>query len=127
MRCSVMQTTCSPASSRETRLTAVGNSQVYRHLPVFTSHSFIVLSAEPETRYLDWAAESEKRRYGVRGDQYGVMKRQEVGAPSTSTVHTVPLCPSYVPSRSPLCVYQTLMRTSFETEKSKSPSLLNLI
>ena len=46
---------------------------------------------------------------------------------STSTDQTVPLCPSYVPSRSPLSVYQTLITWSFEHVKSRSPSRLNLI
>lgn len=46
---------------------------------------------------------------------------------STSIVQTVPLCPSYVPSRSPLSENQTLMTWSFEQENSRSPSLLNLI
>ena len=46
---------------------------------------------------------------------------------STSIVQTVPLCPSYVPTRSPLSVNQTLMTWSFEQENNKSPSRLNLI
>ena len=50
-----------------------------------------------------------------------------VNVQSTSIVHTVPLCPSYVPSRSPLWVYHTLMTWSFEHENRRSPSLLNLI
>lgn len=55
MRCSVMQTTCVPASLNATRFTAVGNSQVNRHLPVATSQSRRVLSAAPDTMYFDWA------------------------------------------------------------------------
>jgi hypothetical protein len=42
-------------------------------------------------------------------------------------VHTVPLCPLYVPRRSPLWENQTLMTSSFEQEKRRSPSLLNFI
>jgi hypothetical protein len=38
-----------------TRLTAVGNSQVFKHSPVLISHNFIVLSAAPESSNLDWA------------------------------------------------------------------------
>ena len=43
----------------------------------------------------------------------------------TSHPHTVPLCPSYVPTRSPLSEYQRVGRLSFEHVKSRSPSLLN--
>ncbi len=50
-----------------------------------------------------------------------------VDVQSTSIVHTAPLCPSYVPSRSPLWAYHTLMTWSFEHENRRSPSLLNLI
>lgn len=38
-----------------TRFTAVKKSHVNRHLPVFTSHNFIELSAAPETMYCDLA------------------------------------------------------------------------
>lgn len=54
-------------------------------------------------------------------------KGTEVNSQSTSIVQTVPLCPSYVPNLSPLCAYQTLMMWSFEAEKRRSPSVLNLI
>lgn len=39
----------------------------------------------------------------------------------------MPLLPSYVPSLSPLCANQTLTTLSFEQEKRRSPSRLNLI
>ena len=52
-------------------------------------------------------------------------KRRDVR--STSTVHTEPLFPSYVPNRSPLWENQTLITESFEQENKRSPSALNLI
>ena len=119
MRCSVIHTTWSPSSLKATLLTAVGNSQVYRHFPVCTDHSLNVLSAAPDTKYFVSADEISNQNHDVwEGRVY---------APSTSTVHTDPLCPSYVPNRSPLWENQTLMTWSFEHEKSRSPSLLNLI
>lgn len=51
----------------------------------------------------------------------------EENAQSTSMVHIVPLCPSYVPNRSPLWVNQTFILWSFEQLKRISPSRLYLI
>ncbi len=46
---------------------------------------------------------------------------------STATLQIVPLCPLYVPSRSPLLANQTLMTWSLLAVKSRSPSLLKTI
>jgi hypothetical protein len=61
------------------------------------------------------------------GSDHVVRNERNVDAQSTSTVHTEPLWPSYVPSRSPLCVNQTFMMESFDAEKRRSPSRLSLI
>ena len=56
------------SSLHATRLTAVGNSHVYRHSPVLTFHSFIMLSAEPVTSRVEVAArarEEEERGSAV--------------------------------------------------------------
>jgi hypothetical protein len=47
------------SSLHMTRLMAVVNSQVLRHSPVRTFQSFIMLSAEPETRKVEVAGGSE--------------------------------------------------------------------
>lgn len=46
-----------------TRFTAVGNSHVYRHLPVATAQSFMVLSAEPERRNSDLAGSQREKGF----------------------------------------------------------------
>ena len=122
IRCSVMHAMSVSSSLNATRFTAVGNSQLNKHLPVWTSQSFMVLSAEPDTRNLDSANEYKTRAEFSRLNRGGRRDAQ-----STSMVHIVPLCPSYVPRRSPLCVNQTFIRWSFEQLNSRSPSRLYLI
>lgn len=70
------------SSLKETRLTAVGKSHVFKHAPVWTFHNLIVLSADPDASIVESLL--------------------------TDTVHMAPTCPLYVPSRSPLCEYHTL-------------------
>ena len=48
-------------------MTAVGNSHTKRHLPVWTDHSRISLSAEPETKKRDCAAGSISKSTHKRG------------------------------------------------------------
>ena len=122
IRCSVMHAMSVSSSLNATRFTAVGNSQLNKHLPVWTSQSFMVLSAEPDTRNLHSANEHK-----TRGELSGMNRGGRRDAQSTSMVHIVPLCPSYVPRRSPLCVNQTFIRWSFEQLNSRSPSRLYLI
>ena len=43
---------------------------------------------------------------------------------STSHAHTAPVCPLYVPRRSPVIASHTVGYKSFDVEKSRSPSLL---
>ena len=73
---------------------------VCRHSPVFTSHSLHELSAEPVSRRVD-----EKL---------------------TTTDHTAPQCPEYVPIRSPFSAYQRHGVWSFAHVKRRSPSRLYL-
>lgn len=82
------------------------------------SHSFIVLSAEPESNSLDWA---EKR------SQVRVLQTRFTHSQSHAKDQTVPLCPLYVPNLSPFELNQTLIVSSLEAVNSKSPSLLKTI
>ena len=113
-RFSVTPSSCLPSGENSQRLILVLNSQVWRSLPVCTCHSLMVLSAPP------------------------VASSSEDGF--TSTVHSAPWCPWYVPIRSPLCEYQAQTTWSyknqlphirklgeartFDTEKMMSPSAL---
>jgi len=119
IRCSVTHTTCLSSSLNETLFTAVGNSQVYSNFPLDTFHSFILLSAEPDTKNCVFAEDGINWRFA--------QDNMRPDSQSTSTVHTVPLCPLNVPNRSPFAEYQTLMIWSFEQEKMRSPCALYLI
>ena len=90
-----------PSSENSTRFTAVGNSHVLMFSPVWQSQSLIVLSAEPLANILE--------------------------SGEISTLQIAPRWPWNVPSRSPFDVYHAEIFLSFDTENSKSPSLLYLI
>src|SRR6187431_1637289 len=100
MRFSVTPSSFVPSSLNSTRLTAVGNSHVFRHFPDLTSHRRMVLSADPLAIMVD------------------------VG--STSTVQMAPTWPWYVPRRSPLWANQAHICWSLAVEKMMSPSILYL-
>jgi hypothetical protein len=191
----------SGAHLHATRLTAVKKSHVNRHFPVRTSHSFMQLSAAPETMYLVCAAESARALLSGRGRSRAdgnlgskpssrlvayvgprfhlpllnppspsstsrahhspasslrvIFSRRAAGSlhsaliphahyhlldtipctpfppnadsQSHATVHTVPLCPSNVPNRSPFDVYQTLITGSLDAVNNRSPSALKTI
>lgn len=99
-RFSVTPSSCLPSSENSTLLIAVPNSHVFSSLPVLISHSLIVLSAPP------------------------VARRTVFG--SQSMVQRAPWWPLYTPKRSPLADHHAQALWSLETEKMKSPSLLNL-
>ena len=90
IRCSVMHAMSVSSSLNATRFTAVGNSQLNKHLPVWTSQSFMVLSAEPDTRNLHSA--NEHKTWGeFSGMNRGGQERRtiDVDGPYRSIVPVV--------------------------------------
>ncbi|KAH3666777.1 hypothetical protein OGAPHI_003226 [Ogataea philodendri] len=96
---SVIINTWFPSGLNSTLFTGDSKVHVCTHSPVSTLHSLAVKSALPVTAKT------------VSG--------------SISIDQMVPLWPIKVPSRSPLDEYQIEASLPLETEKSKSPSLLN--
>lgn len=87
--CSVTASNMLPSSENSTRFTAVGNSQVCKHIPSCTFHNLIVLSALPVANNVEVA----KHSVHVQGEtQLQKWDLSELGGclRLTWTVHTAP-------------------------------------